>query len=391
LELVMESLRLALNAVEAAEADWLRHHLPPSWAERYGAWTQHERLVRGQGEAARAETQRLLAQTGQDGQWLLDQLAGVPALSELPAVNVLRRVWQQQFEVMAQQVQARAKVEAGGSALIQTPHDPQTGYGEHGGKHWQGYELHLTETAEPTQPRIITDVQTLPAGQANCKQVTPIQQALARRDVAPQEQLVDMGYITGDTLEKSARRGIQLLGPVQADTSPQARLPGGLTADQFTFDYEHRIAYCPGGQRSRAWSLSQTEYGAEVFDIRFAGKVCQGCELKYRCMPTKHTFTQGRALKIKPTHDLVKQRRQEQHTDTFKEKYRRRAGIEASLSELVRAHGARAARYRGQKKVHWQHLFIAVATNLKRAARWLAGFRPCSERKPGLRTLRVAT
>jgi transposase len=95
LELAMETLRLALNAIEAAEANWLRRSVPTSWVKRYGQWTQHERLIRSKGEAARVQTQHLLQQTGEDGQWLLDILTAAstpPALSQLPGVEILRRV-----------------------------------------------------------------------------------------------------------------------------------------------------------------------------------------------------------------------------------------------------------------------------------------------------------
>ena len=94
LELVMESLRLALNAVEATDADWLRRCVPPRWAECYGPWTQHERLVRGHGEAARAETQRLLAQTGHPFLEHLLRHRGLPVdLVRIDAIyNPVRRV-----------------------------------------------------------------------------------------------------------------------------------------------------------------------------------------------------------------------------------------------------------------------------------------------------------
>jgi len=392
LELTMETLRLALNALETADAAWLRSSVPTSWAERYAQWTQHERLVHSKGEAARVETQRLLQQTGEDGQWLLNKLASSPpALAQLPAGATLRQVWAQQFEVLDQQVQARAKVDTCGAELLQTPHDPQARYGEHGGRTWNGYQLHLTETADPVQPRIITDVHTTPAGYPDCKQLDPIQQHLAGRGLLPAQQLADLGYVNGPTLAQSAKRGVALLGPVQADTSRQARWPGGLTADQFTFNYEQQQAICPGGQFSRTWSFSQNESGASVIHIRFAAAVCQVCPLQPRCLPAAQPVQQGRTLKIKPTHELVKRRRQEQATAAFKEIYRQRAGVEASLSVWVRAYAGRVARYRGLRKVHLQHLFIAAATNLNRAVRWLSGLRPLSQRKPGLQTLRQLT
>ena len=46
-------------------------------------------------------------------------------------------------------------------------------------------------------------------------------------------------------------------------------------------------------------------------------------------------------------------------------------GIEATISQGVRTKGLRQARYRGQDKVHLQHLQIATALNLVRIDSWL--------------------
>jgi hypothetical protein len=46
-----------------------------------------------------------------------------------------------------------------------------------------------------------------------------------------------------------------------------------------------------------------------------------------------------------------------------------RAAIEGTISELVRAHDLRRARYRGVSKVFLQALFTTTAANLKRLAR----------------------
>ncbi|HZV82254.1 MAG TPA: transposase, partial [Geobacteraceae bacterium] len=53
-------------------------------------------------------------------------------------------------------------------------------------------------------------------------------------------------------------------------------------------------------------------------------------------------------------------------------RYRRRAGIEGTLSQGVRAFGLRRTRYRGLVKTHLQHLATAAAINLDRLFAWLA-------------------
>ena len=394
LELAMETLRLALVEIEQQDPAWLKAAVPSSWAEQYGAWTQHERLVRAKGEAGRAEAEKLLQQAGADGQGLLDKLAapGTPAaLAGASAVGILHRVWDQQFETADGRVKPRERVDVRGAEEIHTPHDPDVRYGEHGGHEWEGFLMQWTETAAPDQPRIITDVGTTPAGVADCRQLAGIQTRLAERDLLPEIHLGDMGYVNGDTLVASTARGVQLLGPVQRDTSPQAHTPGGLTADAFQVDFEHKRATCPAGQVATIWSESHNGFGAPVVHIRFPVAACRACPLRPQCMPTSTSAKHGRSLKLKPSHVQVQARRQEQTTPAFRELYRHRAGIEASLSNAVRRHGARRARYRGTVKTNLQHLFLASAINLKRAAAWLVGRRPRTERRPGLRSLVAAT
>ena len=49
-------------------------------------------------------------------------------------------------------------------------------------------------------------------------------------------------------------------------------------------------------------------------------------------------------------HDLIQACRRESQTSTFRQEMHRRAAIEGTLSELVRAHAVRRARYRGLLK-----------------------------------------
>jgi transposase len=51
--------------------------------------------------------------------------------------------------------------------------------------------------------------------------------------------------------------------------------------------------------------------------------------------------------------------------------YARRAGIEGTLSQGVRAFGLRRTRYRGLEKTHVQHIATAAAINVDRIVAWL--------------------
>lgn len=74
---------------------------------------------------------------------------------------------------------------------------------------------------------------------------------------------------------------------------------------------------------------------------------------------------------LHPYRDVLQARREEAKTAAFMERLRPRAGIEGTVSELVRGHDMREARYRGKGKVRLQGYYTATAANLKRALRWL--------------------
>jgi len=65
--------------------------------------------------------------------------------------------------------------------------------------------------------------------------------------------------------------------------------------------------------------------------------------------------------------------RRRQRTSTFRQTYALRAGIEATISQGVRAFDLRRSRYLGLPKTHLQHVSIAVAINLVRVVAWLNG------------------
>jgi IS5 family transposase len=63
---------------------------------------------------------------------------------------------------------------------------------------------------------------------------------------------------------------------------------------------------------------------------------------------------------------MLKERREESKTDTFKELMKRRPPVEGTISEMVRVHGLRTSRYRGMTKTHFHSLMAGTAVNLKR-------------------------
>ena len=372
LELVVETLRLAVRALLTADPTWTRATVPPTWEERYGPRCVAERL----GAPARAALQ---AAVGPDGQWLLARLAESttpPALAALPEVQTLRTVWAQQYELRERAVIFRDPGPYDGTTRIQSPHDPEARYSEKRGHGWVGAKLQVTETDDDDRPHLITDIALTSSVESDQAALGAIQARQAARDVAPAERVADQGYVSGETLTDSDQVGEDLLGPVPADHSPQSRLPAGLTQDQFTVDVPQGTAVCPAGQTAARGQ--QRPDGSWQF--RFAAATCATCPLRARCC----TGRGGRTLTLGPHHARLQAARARQQTAEFRACYRQhRGGVEGCLSVLLRGHGLRVNRYIGRAKNHVRALFVGVGVNLRRAARWLAGARP-QVRRTGL-------
>src|SRR5262245_19790759 len=63
--------------------------------------------------------------------------------------------------------------------------------------------------------------------------------------------------------------------------------------------------------------------------------------------------------------------RERQQTDPFKACYKRRAGIEGTISQAAFALGMRRTRYRGHHKTHLHYIAMATAITLQRCVDWL--------------------
>ena len=227
--------------------------------------------------------------------------------------------------------------------------------------------MQVTETANPGEINFLTDIETDDANDDDSESIDGIHQRLADRDLSPQEHYVDQGYVSGANLAYSAKREVDLRGPIAQDTS--AKPPGFKQAD-FEIDFEQQVATCPSGQTSVSWvprPPTDDRVGAQVL---FRTK-CEGCAHRAVCAPGKS----GRSLEIHPYYQEIVARRLEVQTKAFKEDMKHRPAIEGTLSEMVRKHGLRRARYRGKAKVRLQHLFTGAAVNLKRLNHALAAQR----------------
>ena len=94
-ELVAEAMRPVLEVLALAAPDWIRQHAFAEWPERYVPRFGHDRSQKSE-----EQKRELVLTTGADGFALLDLLFAPETptwLRQIPAVEMLRRIWLQNY------------------------------------------------------------------------------------------------------------------------------------------------------------------------------------------------------------------------------------------------------------------------------------------------------
>ena len=372
LECVGETLRRMLDDLARVAPEWLLEQVTPDWFDRYGARFEAYRLP-----DQKAEREALQRHIGQDGSYLLTALYADSApkwLRELPCVDVTLRVWRQQYYSADDQVQWRDdKNLPPFKLLIVSPDDIEARNRTKRETNWSGYAAHLTETCLSEAPHIITHVETTPATTADVEITPTIHQALAEKDLLPEEHFVDTAYVSVDNLlEARQQYSLDLFGPVPGGSSWQAKADQGFDVSCFAVDWDTHTVTCPQGKTSQTWHPRREKYGHDYLEFRFNPADCRPCPHQLDCTKSKRGV---RVICLRPQveYETLKATRERQETAEFKTKYKKRAGIEGTISQGTRAFDLRRSRYLGLAKTHLQHLAIGAAMNLTRVVTWWMG------------------
>lgn len=371
LEVVTETVRHALNVLAAAVPDWLRAHTTPDWVDRYGLRASEFRLPKSQ-----AKRLAWAEQIGADGKAILTAVYTDTAPSDLrvlPAIEILRQVWIQNFLVADTKLSWRENDNTPPTGrYIASPYDVDARYATKRNTHWIGYKLHLTETYGDDQPNLITNVETTQAVVSDDAVTETIHASLAHHALLPDIHVADTGYVNSTLFVSSqATYGIDLIGPTCGDNHWQAKDGAGFAARDFTIDWEQHQAVCPMGKPSNSWTPAIDRFKNEVIKIKFTTKDCQACPSREQCTrstPPRRTITP----RPQAQHEALLEGRKREQTALFRAEYAKRAGVEGTIAQSVRTGQVRHARYLGQAKTHLQHLMTAAIMNVMRMVRWLA-------------------
>jgi hypothetical protein len=245
------------------------------------------------------------------------------------------------------------------SDSLQNPSDPDATYSGHKG---QGYQVQVMETycehegeKDPTELNLITHVEVEPACQSDAQALLPAIEASMEKDLAPEQVQADALYSSDENIQEAEDLGVEVIGPVMGTEKDK-----GCRLSDFQFASTGHIEQCPAGHRPTVCRKKKGRYSQG-----FAIEHCESCPLAESCMAKRgkeffYVRYTEKAMRIA-------KRRQHEQSAEFREKYRWRAGVEATMSQFDRLTGVKRLRVRGAKPVRFAVKMKAAALNIARA------------------------
>jgi hypothetical protein len=265
------------------------------------------------------------------------------------------------------------------SDSLQNPSDPDAGYSSHKG---QGYQVQVVENytdGDDKQLSLITYVDVESADKHDAGSLLPALEKLEQQEVAPQQILADSLYGSDSNCEQALEKhGVIVIAPAMPGNQKKMHL-----AD-FTINGQGCITSCPQG--SAPLRVKQTSTG---FSASFAPSVCAECSVFKQCPACKGK----KVFYIRYKHKDIRlaHRKRIESTAAFKDMYRFRAGVEATMSEFDRRTGVKHLRVRGIKAVCFAAVMKAIGLNIFRASRYrMRQLTPKTQHRSDLLALLVA-
>lgn len=331
--------------------------------------------LRAEGERARAE----MIRTSTDGRPNEERLAArVTHLREIlawvdelasPADGEESRVWQTLVATrgLAHKILADQDPAQKGDRTRSTV-DPDARCGKHGS--W--YDGYLLDVMMDADSELITAVEMLPANGNEAADAAELvrQEEQAQGNDVEALSIDGVGFQGPVLRELEDPEGLDLDVYVPPKKEPtKGRAAKMFATTDFVEDPERGVVTCPAGHTS----VHRARSDKHAWVYRFDGKQCATCPLLDRCInkPANRLGRFGRTVRKNDYQAEYLRARQKANTAEYQAVRAEHPKIERKLSELVRRHGIRRARYRGRWKVVIQALITATVTNAKRVVHLL--------------------
>lgn len=300
-----------------------------------------------------------LQQAAEDLALVIGKLADSEPICNWNAFKQLQTIFHQQCELREEFVEVRQKT---GGHVIVNPSDPGATISGHKGA---GYQVQIAETTnEDGRPNLITAARVETAADNDANAVVPVLEDLKKRDAMPEQLTADTLYGGDGNVQAAKDVGVELIAPVPGAKKYDA---DEISYDQFQRNEQGELVACPAGHAPTSTNFNvKGDYTFAQMDV----EKCLNCPLLARCRVQRDPKTKQPTGRIQFTQSAVRadQRRREQQSETFREKYRWRSGIESTNSGLKRVTGLGQLRVRGHKAVKLAILLKLAGWNILRAA-----------------------
>jgi len=316
-----------------------------------------------------SESSRTLEQLADDLFLLVERFKEDDQVRSMTSYQLLARVLREQCLVkpaadndQPSVMTVRANKEISSSSL-QNPSDPDAGYDAHKGK---GYQVQLAETYSTATEEdgkrplaLITYAEAEPAHHSDAKALKPMLDQVEKQGQKPELLLADTVYGSDDNCGFADQKNTTLVAPAIGALKGDKK----ISLDMFAFADNGEVISCPAGHAPCRININTAK---ERISACFPQDLCEGCDKGCDC-PTLQA-KKGRYLRYRHKDIRLLQRRAFEQTAEFHEKYRYRAGIEATNSEIARRTGIKKLRIRGLNKVGYCVKLKASGLNILRAA-----------------------
>ena len=331
--------------------------LPEELRERYAPGAN--RLFGDTGKDG--ESRRLLRQqVAEDMYFLIRRFADDGAHNNKDTYKALARVFEDQCRIEEERVVVTEKT---GGDVVQNPSDMDATYDGHKGA---GYQAQISETChEANEVQLITSAMAQTAVASDSAALPEVLDDLAEQELLPESLLADALYGSDGNVEAAASQGVELVSPTkegarEGGADEAAAVVETLTLDDFVYDEEKEIVTrCPAGNEPER---SEHDAATGKTTTVMPESACGNCAFSEEC-PVRKSRGQYKVEHTGRQRRLAARRREEQ-TEAFRERYRKRGGIEGTNSGLKRRVGLARLRVRGKPRVShaiWARLFFLNA------------------------------
>jgi len=311
-----------------------------------------------------SESNKTLASVAEDLYDLVEQFKDFKLVCAMHSYKLLERVLKEQCNLKVSDDQKQVEVKKPkeiASDSLQNPSDPDATYSGHKG---QGYQVQIMETYTDSEDEevksktlnLVTQVEVEKASDSDAQALIPAIESTQKRGLGPEELAADALYGSDENHQSAKSMGVELVSPVMGGPEKSA-----VSLSEFEFSDQGHVLACPQGQKPLTIKKKKTRF-TQGFDCETCAKcpLVDGCPVK----PGKKYYY----LRYEEKAMRIAKRRAAEQTTEFKDRYRWRAGVEATMSELDRRTGVKRLRVRGFKAVRFSATLKVIGINLLRAA-----------------------